>query len=61
MIIILGILAYIAIWLIVNMALTAIAIWSVNEIFNFDMPFWPVFWLLFVAAAVLKGGTTQTT
>lgn len=44
-----------AIWFVVNIALTAVTIWSVNEIFTFDMPFWPVFWLLVVIAAVFGG------
>lgn len=51
----LGLLVFAVIWFIVNAALTGIAIWSVNEIFNFDMPFWPVFWLLIVLAAVFGG------
>ncbi len=49
------ILVFAVVWFLINAALTGITIWSVNEIFNFDMPFWPVFWLLIVLAAVFGG------
>lgn len=55
--IILLVLAFIALAVVVNMALTGITIWAVNEIFSFDMPFWPVFWLLAVAYAVIGGSS----
>lgn len=54
-------LIWLVIWLVVNMALTGICIWAVNEIWNFDMPFWPVFALLMVLAAVTKGSSSTST
>lgn len=47
----------IAVSFVVNIILTSITIWSVNQIFTFDMPFWPVFWLLVVIAALVGGGS----
>lgn len=42
-----GLLA-VVLFFIFNLIFTSVVIWAVNEIWSFDMPFWPVFWLIFV-------------